>query len=737
MLLLIAWHTVAALWAIGHVSPRPAVNMLWEWVGMGLCFFLARQLIVTPREVRAVVAVMIALAVALAGYGLYQYVYELPETKAEYYANPDMLLRNSGMWFPPGSPGRMLFESRLNNPEPLATFALTNSLAAFLAPWLVMLAGMIAASFSLQNRKWLWGMLLCFLPLAACLLMTKSRSGIIAAGVGIALVLLFRYRILRIGWKTAAVAAATTATLLVGIIIVGNHYREGISQASKSFGYRVQYWQSSLEMIADHPWVGCGPGNFQDSYTRYKLPEASEEIADPHNFLLEIWATAGTPALAAFLGVLGYFAWAQRRGQGAEVRAQESEGSKKGEKRREGEGERGRRANKAARRGGSSTATPSDTPTEADAWLLVLGGGMFGFLLSVPMGMLSAAPLGLTPVLIGLPLAIAAIACMFGWIRDGRLPRLLPAVSVAVMLVDMLTTGGIGFPSVAGTLWMLLALGLQESDFQYLQIPKSPNQNGPHPNPLPKGEGTGMFVAEHFPSRFASWLVMAAAVILAVACWFSAYRPVLECQTQLRTSEAEPDRAVGCLEAAATADPLLAEPWRQLAEHYFDSWRQSPSDEAFQRFERANGIVLERIPNSAPAWLTAGDWYYQASLTAGAAGKKKFAEEALQKSVASFRQAVFLYPNGAIYRAKLAEACLFGGRSTRISPGSGGRPAAGSSHPPSRQKTPRRGARSPCARPSSKTCRQMRKMPVFAGISTGILVFLLPSAEGHTILRFA
>ena len=69
-------------------------------------------------------------------------------------------------------------------------------------------------------------------------------------------------------------------------------------------------------MIADHPWPGCGPGNFQEVYTEYKLPKASEEIADPHNFLLEIWATAGTPAALAFLGVLGCFAWSTLRGEG-------------------------------------------------------------------------------------------------------------------------------------------------------------------------------------------------------------------------------------------------------------------------------------------------------------------------------------------------------------------------------------------------------------------------------------
>ena len=143
------------------------------------------------------------------------------------------------------------------------------------------------------------------MPLAACLVLTRSRSGCIAAGVGLVLVwLLVRRRRFRLGWRVPAVVAV----LLAAAVAVGTLHRERLAQASKSFGYRLQYWQSSLEMIADHPWLGCGPGNFQDAYTRYKLPEASEEIADPHNFLLEIWATAGTPAAIAFLAVLGCFA---------------------------------------------------------------------------------------------------------------------------------------------------------------------------------------------------------------------------------------------------------------------------------------------------------------------------------------------------------------------------------------------------------------------------------------------
>ncbi len=113
-------------------------------------------------------------------------------------------------------------------------------------------------------------------------------------------------------------AGVAVLILLAALVVKGPAV---LGRAEKSFGYRLQYWQSSLDMIAAYPWVGCGPGNFQDVYTRYKLPEASEEIADPHNFLMEIWATAGTPAALAFLAVLGCFAVGVR-GRGSAIKGQ-------------------------------------------------------------------------------------------------------------------------------------------------------------------------------------------------------------------------------------------------------------------------------------------------------------------------------------------------------------------------------------------------------------------------------
>jgi cytochrome c-type biogenesis protein CcmH/NrfG len=142
---------------------------------------------------------------------------------------------------------------------------------------------------------------------------------------------------------------------------------------------------------------------------------------------------------------------------------------------------------------------------------------------------------------------------------------------------------------------------------------------------------------------------------LAMACYKTAYDPVLGCQAQLRMAEREPDRVVEHLAAAAAADPLSAEPWRQLAVIEFDAWWRAPSAESFRRFETANAQVLALAPNAAPAWLAAGDWYFRA-YSKMAASEKRTSDDAIQKALSAYRRAVRLYPNSELYRAKLAEA---------------------------------------------------------------------------------
>jgi hypothetical protein len=242
--------------------------------------------------------------------------------------------------------------------------------------------------------------------------------------------------------------------------------------------------------------------------------------------------------------------------------------------------------------------------------------------------MLSIAPPGRAALLLGLPLAAATVLCLRPWIEHGCLPRFLPALGVVVLLVDLLASGGIGFPGVAGTLWLLLALGLQ----------------GERPRAL---------------RTLAAWGTLFVALALLLACYTTAYSPALDCQGELRKAEREPARAVEHLEAAAAADPWAAEPWRQLAAVAFENWWQQPSADAFHRFEGAAAKTLELAPNLAPAWLAAGDWYFRASLKTGQGGRG--AEKAIATAVADYRRAVELYPNSPLCQAKLAEACRAAG----------------------------------------------------------------------------
>ncbi len=58
-------YAASALRAAVYASPRPALNMLWEWTALATVYFLVRQLARTATQQRTLVGAMLALAVAL------------------------------------------------------------------------------------------------------------------------------------------------------------------------------------------------------------------------------------------------------------------------------------------------------------------------------------------------------------------------------------------------------------------------------------------------------------------------------------------------------------------------------------------------------------------------------------------------------------------------------------------------------------------------------------------------
>ncbi len=607
---LVVLHSLAAAWAVRHAAPRPAINMAWEWIGLFTGYLLLRQLLVSMREQRALMAAMAALAVAIAAHGTYQAVYSLPKLRRQYLNDPERTVQQA-LGLNPSDEARMLFEQRLASNEPFGTFALPNSLAGFLAAWLIVLLAMVVLGSQQDAKRWQWfwcrASALFVAPVVLiCLLLTKSRAAWLAVLAGIVVggtwLVVRRWRL---GWRGASLAVAVVGLLLAGGG-VGAWLADPllVKEAPKSLRYRLEYWRATAGLIAAHPLLGCGPGNFQDSYTRYKLPQASEEVADPHNFLLEVWATAGTPAAIALLAWLGLVFWrALKAPPGEEQRL----------------------------------------PGTRDATAWIVGGLAGGVVLAHWQDLLAAtvprpeegwwetARL-LEDMAVQLALVLPLMFLLRPWVVVGRLSAGVPALALFVLLMHLLVSGGIGIPGVAVSVWLLAALVLNVS------------------------QGTTS-LAHISRSAAAPWLVLA--LLLSVGCYSTAYLPTITSSTLLAQARGADDQDVeGILLAAQRSDPYAPEPLWTLAEWELLNCARAQGDDereaAFKRFERYVQQALARRPHSSAAFRHAADTYRRVWNESQATWSLQRRLSVLDTAIDYYKQAIERYPNSIQHRFWLA-----------------------------------------------------------------------------------
>ena len=319
-----------ALLAIGHVvsslivvitigDKRAAINLAWEWIGVATGWFLLRQQCQFVAFRQELLAGLIAAGASIAGLGLYQHYVEFPAMAAKYGPLFDRLkvadpveasaIRKELVKeeIPVEGPAFTLFEKRLRDSrEPNGFFGLANNLGGFLSVCLILSVSVSASHWQSSDRE-KWGRLVFWMTilllLSWCLLLTKSRTAWIGTVVGLCLqVLLTRnIKLKGMSWRLVLGVMVLLGLAGWGLGRVGGLDKQVLTEAPKSLQYRLQYWSATLPMIRDHLVFGVGPGQFRWNYLFYKLPEASEEISDPHNLLLDVAANAG---LVAVLGLL-------------------------------------------------------------------------------------------------------------------------------------------------------------------------------------------------------------------------------------------------------------------------------------------------------------------------------------------------------------------------------------------------------------------------------------------------
>jgi hypothetical protein len=425
-------------------SRHPARLIAWEWVGLFVAFFVVRRLAARPEDQQGLLTVLLAGAVALSAHGVYQEFVELPQTRQAVGDKPEALrkaLAERGISLAPDDPVLALMNRRVRDNHVFGTYAHPNSFAGVLALFLPGLVGAAVVSWRARLPAWRTALAVgCALLTGAALLLTHSRGAIgalvlvgLVVAVGLGWSFWRRHRGIVLAGLLVLAAAA------YGVYATGL-WTTGIGKESGTVALRLDYWRTTWHIIVGRPWLGVGPGNFGQAYTRYMDENVLEQIKDPHDFALEVWATSGVFALIALLTALAaFFVTAVRQTPAAE----DCPGSPTRQRGIQG--------------GPGSEGEP---PLRWEYYV----GGVFGLLLGFLLRagehqsgeILAEAYAAGLRTLFWFP-AFALLEHV-PWTRRER--ALVLTAGIAALLLNLTVSGGISFPSVAGPLWVAIALTL-------------------------------------------------------------------------------------------------------------------------------------------------------------------------------------------------------------------------------------------------------------------------------------
>lgn len=343
--LLVNAHAISAVVA-QSMLPETWYRLI-EWCAVGLSIgviLLASR--VDDSLPRIIVQALLGVAVTVSVLGIYQHHVWYPQIAAEYGTKLDQLrdLESAGgntaalrrelaaAGIPTEGSSRWLYADRLRESrEPFGFFALANTLGGHLAAVFVLGCGFLAMARPIRRVAVPLGLLL--LPMGYTLWLTQSRTAIVGAVAGCA-ILAARLGIER--WNVASSSASTgrvwlrwgAVAAVAALVIVFSPFTpidwdhwtnaDRLPGPLKSLQYRFQYWAASQDLLAKYWWFGVGPGGFRTAYLLEKRPEASEEIADPHNLFFDLHANAGLLGLVVFVGLLGLLAWGRSAGKNEE-----------------------------------------------------------------------------------------------------------------------------------------------------------------------------------------------------------------------------------------------------------------------------------------------------------------------------------------------------------------------------------------------------------------------------------
>jgi putative inorganic carbon (HCO3(-)) transporter len=258
------------------VSPDPAFSFYNYYNLAGvylLTYLLFGQNVRHEDEVRKIVLALAASAACVVGYGFYQYVFGIDTSAMNWVdgeAFPELKKRVFSTW---------------QNPNILAGYLDVVICLAF-GIWLKTKEHVLRLAIPLG--------MLCLL---ACLAMTYARGACLALAA-----VFVGYGILR-DWRI--LVGCIVLAVLVFFFDAGLMQRltSVFTQVDTSMEMREAFWESTVAMIQDHPFLGIGWGAYFMAYPEYDfyLQGAPVLIVHAHNLYLNYAAEIGIAGALAFI----------------------------------------------------------------------------------------------------------------------------------------------------------------------------------------------------------------------------------------------------------------------------------------------------------------------------------------------------------------------------------------------------------------------------------------------------
>ena len=294
---ILAFGVIAVVSTVTSVYFHQSKVELLKILNYILLYYIVVNNIKDFKRIKRVITILVVIGCALAVYGLYNYL--------------------NGI--------EMIYgiEKKAYVGNLTATYVNSNSICAYLALTIPLAVGLFLSgilgrhSGDGKSRRSITTFILppAIFVMTAALIFTHSRDGWISF---FASILFLSIILLRIRHKIPKTLTRIAVIVLVILIILGTVGSMSLYQAVKNksaaslsnpfrgvpLESRIDIYCGSLQMIADRPLLGVGPGNFPLVYPRYRDKKHIIFMNETHNDYLQFTSEMGIFSLAAFLVLL-------------------------------------------------------------------------------------------------------------------------------------------------------------------------------------------------------------------------------------------------------------------------------------------------------------------------------------------------------------------------------------------------------------------------------------------------